>query len=61
VEHRLVIEGQTEVESEIVMKGQGRIRDIAKGAGGYLYLLLKPGERRVGTGSVYRLVPAEPN
>jgi glucose/arabinose dehydrogenase len=57
--HRLVIEDQTVVKTEVVLNGQGRVRDVATGKDGFLYVLLKPGARRVGSGSVYRLVPVD--
>ena len=54
--HRITIEGETVVSDEIVMKNQGRVRDVTTGPDGMLYVLLNSGDPRVG--SVYRLVPA---
>ncbi len=49
--HRInVVEGRV-VESELVLKGAGRIRDVKAGPDGYLYLLLNGPDRMV------RLVP----
>jgi glucose/arabinose dehydrogenase len=56
--HRLVIEGGQVIHSEIVMKNQGRIRDVSTGPDGNLYVLLNSGSPRIG--AVYRLVPAGP-
>lgn len=54
--HRLVIEEGEVVHTEIVMKNQGRIRDVAAGPDGFLYVLLNSGSPRVG--SVVRILPA---
>ncbi len=54
--HRLTIEGDQVMADEIVMKNQGRVRDVASGPDGYLYVLLTSGTP--GKGSIYRLVPA---
>lgn len=54
--HRLVIEGGKVVHDEIVMKGQGRIRDVASGPDGLLYVALVEASTRVG--GIYRLAPA---
>ena len=54
--HRVVIDGDTVLHDEIVMKQQGRVRDVATGPDGNLYVLLVSGSPRVG--GVYRLVPA---
>lgn len=51
--HRLVIAGGAVVEDAIVLKGEGRVRDVANGPDGALYLVLnKPGR-------IVRMVPAE--
>ena len=55
--HRLVIENGKVVSDEIVMKNQGRVRDVANGPDGYLYVSLTSGNP--GKGSIYRLVPAK--
>ncbi|MFU8849167.1 MAG: PQQ-dependent sugar dehydrogenase [Opitutales bacterium] len=51
--HRLQIEDGEIVASSIVLKGAGRIRDVASGPDGYLYLVLN------GPDHVVRLVPVE--
>jgi glucose/arabinose dehydrogenase len=51
--HRLEIENGEIVNSSIVMKGAGRVRDVASGPDGYLYLVLNGPDR------IVRLVPAE--
>lgn len=53
--HRLVIEDQKVVADEIVLKNQGRIRDVHSGPDGYLYLLLTDSATR--KGSIYRMKP----
>ncbi|MDP0498984.1 MAG: PQQ-dependent sugar dehydrogenase [Verrucomicrobiota bacterium JB022] len=55
--HRLVIDGHRVVKDEVILKDQGRVRDVANGPDGYLYVLLNT--RSPSRGSVYRLVPAE--
>ncbi len=55
---RLVIEDENVVHYEIVMKNQGRIRDVTTGPDGTLYILLNSGSPRIG--AVYRLIPAGP-
>lgn len=49
--HRLVIEGEKVVEDEIILTGIGRIRDVASGPKGALYLVLN------GPDHIVRLVP----
>ena len=51
--HRLQIEKGVVVESSIVLQGAGRVRDVASGPDGYLYLVLN------GPNRIVRLVPAE--
>lgn len=51
--HRLVIEDNQVVKDEIILKGEGRIRDVASGPDGYLYLVLN------GPDVVARLVPVQ--
>jgi aldose sugar dehydrogenase len=53
--HRLVLQGDQVIEDEIVMKGQGRIRDVANGPDGYLYVALYSGSPA--QASIYRIVP----
>jgi Glucose/sorbosone dehydrogenases len=51
--HRLQIENREVVSDQIVLKGEGEVRDVASGPDGYLYLVLdKPGR-------IVRLVPAD--
>lgn len=51
--HRLQIENGQVVDSSIVLKGAGRVRDVASGPDGYLYLVLNGPDR------IVRLVPVE--
>ncbi|MEM6822128.1 MAG: PQQ-dependent sugar dehydrogenase [Verrucomicrobiota bacterium] len=53
---RIRLDGEKVVEREIVLKGQGRIRDIALGPNESLYLLLNKGKRK-GESQLVRLVP----
>lgn len=50
---RLVIENQEVVRDELILTGIGRIRDVASGPDGALYLVLNR------PGTIVRLVPAE--
>ncbi|KAF0095296.1 MAG: glucose sorbosone dehydrogenase [Puniceicoccaceae bacterium 5H] len=54
---RVVIDGHEVVEREIILKDQGRVRDVASGPDGYLYVILN--HKSPAVGSIYRLVPAE--
>lgn len=51
--HRLQIKDGEVVDSSIVMKGAGRVRDVASGPDGYLYLVLNGPDR------IVRLVPVD--
>jgi len=51
--HRLEIQESEVVSDTIVLKGAGRVRDVASGPDGYLYLVLNGPDR------IVRLVPAE--
>ncbi|PXA03223.1 secretion protein HlyD [Coraliomargarita sinensis] len=51
--HRLEIESGEVANSSIVMKGAGRVRDVASGPDGYLYLVLNGPDR------IVRLVPVK--
>lgn len=50
---RLVIEENKVVQSEIILKDEGRVRDVASGPDGLLYLVLN------GPGRIARLVPVK--
>ena len=51
--HRLVIKDDKVVSTEIILKNEGRVRDVATGPDGMLYLVLNDPD------VVVRLVPAE--
>ncbi|MGB0744184.1 MAG: PQQ-dependent sugar dehydrogenase [Opitutales bacterium] len=51
--HRLQVEDGKVVDSEVILKGAGRVRDIASGSDGHLYLVLNGPDR------IVRLVPVE--
>jgi len=53
--YRMVVEGDRVVHRETLMKGVGRIRDIATGADGLVYLLVE----HASGGQILRLVPAK--
>jgi glucose/arabinose dehydrogenase len=55
--HLLTIEDGEVTADEIVLKGRGRVRDVASGPDGYIYLLLTDGSPR--QGRVVRMVPAK--
>lgn len=50
---RLQIDGDAVTAHEIILKGEGRVRDVASGPDGYLYLVLNGPDR------VVRLVPVK--
>jgi glucose/arabinose dehydrogenase len=50
---RLVIEDNKVVQAEIILKDEGRVRDVATGPDGLLYLVLN------GPGRIARLVPVK--
>lgn len=54
--HRLTLDGDTVISDETVMSGQGRVRDVASGPDGYLYVILNNPEPA--SSGIYRLVPA---
>jgi glucose/arabinose dehydrogenase len=54
--HLLTIEDGKVTADDIIVKGRGRVRDVASGPDGYIYLLLTDGSPRVGR--VVRMVPA---
>jgi glucose/arabinose dehydrogenase len=51
--HRLVIEDNRVVHTEIVLKDEGRVRDVETGPDGFLYVVLN------GPDVIARLVPVE--
>ena len=53
--HRLVIEDDKITKDEIVLKGLGRVRDVANGPDGYLYIILN------GPDKIVRLEPNDSN
>jgi len=55
--HRLVIENGKVVDQEIVMKNQGRIRDVASGPDGSIYLSLVTGNKK--KAGLYKMVSVE--
>lgn len=54
--HRLRIEKGKVTDDEIILKNQGRLRDVANGPDGYLYLSFESREKR--TARIVRLMPA---
>jgi len=55
--HLLTIEDGEVTADEVILKGRGRIRDVASGPDGNIYLLLNDGTPRVGR--VVRMMPAD--
>ena len=55
--HLLTVEGGKVTADDIIVKGRGRVRDVASGPDGNIYLLLTDGSPRVGR--VVRMVPAQ--
>jgi glucose/arabinose dehydrogenase len=53
--YRMVLEGDRVVHRETLLKGYGRIRDVATGADGYVYLLIE----HASGGRIVRLVPLQ--
>lgn len=53
---RFKIDGNKIIEHEVVLRGQGRGRDISTGPDGMIYVILNV-DRRAGPGAVYRIVP----
>ena len=54
---RIKLAGDTIIEHEVILKDQGRVRDVGSGPDGYLYLILNE-QRRVGPSRLVRIVPA---
>jgi len=55
--HLLAIEDGKVTADDIILKGRGRVRDVASGPDGFIYLLLNDGSPR--TGRVVRMIPAQ--
>lgn len=51
--HRLRIDADKVTEHEIILKGEGRVRDVASGPDGYIYLVLNRPDK------IVRLVPVQ--
>jgi len=54
--HLLTVEDGRVTGDDIIVKGRGRVRDVASGPDGYIYLLLSDGSPRVGR--IVRMAPA---
>ena len=52
----LTVDGAKVIKDELVLKGQGRVRDVASGPDGAIYLSL---DQKGGKGKIVRLSPAE--
>ena len=55
--YRIETKGKTVVNQELVLKGEGRIRDVVAGPDGHIYLLLNSKGSK--SGKIARLVPAK--
>ena len=55
--HLLTIENGEVSADEVILKDRGRIRDVASGPDGYIYLLLNSGSPR--RGKIVRMVPSD--
>ncbi len=55
--HLLAIENGKVTSDDIILKGRGRVRDVASGPDGFIYLLLNDGSPR--KGRIVRMVPAQ--
>lgn len=55
--HLLVIEDGKVTADDIILKGRGRVRDVASGPDGHIYLLLNDATSRIGR--VVRMVPVQ--
>ncbi|MBO9491192.1 PQQ-dependent sugar dehydrogenase [Endozoicomonas sp. G2_1] len=55
--HRLKTSGSEVVEDEIILKGEGRIRDVASGPDGYLYIALNDKGQK--SHRIVKLVPVK--
>lgn len=54
--HRLVVEKGAVTKDEIILKGQGRVRDVLSATDGNLYVILNGDKEREG---IYRLTPSD--
>lgn len=55
----LTIVNDKVTNDQLILKGQGRIRDLKVAADGSIYLLLNSGSRSSRQGAIYRLAPVE--
>ena len=55
--HLLTIEDDAVTSDEVILKGRGRVRDVASGPDGHIYLLLNDGSPR--KGKIVRMIPAD--
>ena len=55
--HLLTVRDGQVTSDEVILKGQGRIRDVASGPDGAVYLLINDGSPR--TGRIVRMTPAD--
>lgn len=58
VVHRVVLDGDKAVHEEVILRDRGRIRDIANGPDGYIYLAINV-TRHEGRSEIVRLKPAD--
>lgn len=54
--HRVVLDGDEAVHEEVILRDRGRIRDVANGSDGYLYLAINV-TRHEGRSEIVRLKP----
>jgi glucose/arabinose dehydrogenase len=55
--HRLVLDGDRVIEDEVILSDMGRVRDVATGPDGSIYVAINSNSSE--TSILYRLVPAE--
>ncbi len=58
VVHRVVLDGDKAVHEEVILRNRGRIRDIANGPDGYLYLAINLTRNQRGS-EIVRIKPAD--
>ncbi|MCC5834742.1 MAG: PQQ-dependent sugar dehydrogenase [Opitutales bacterium] len=58
VVHRVVLDGDEAVHEEVILSDRGRVRDIANGPDGYIYLAINV-TRHEGRSEIVRMKPAE--